>query len=206
MSLSNIELATIIAMTGVGKLPYTGGPAGSLSPAVAQTLPWEICNFATTPVNGAMHCNPVWLNAGNTIKNINFVTAGTPASGPTHLFYVLYDDGRSSTTAGQLGWLAQTADQGAGAIAANTNIGLALTSPYTTTYTGIYFVGFLCTVSTTMPTLSGSGGASIASVTCAANTGAFMQSRTSSTALTAPPSPTSGAMVGVGQFNYAYLS
>lgn len=205
MSLSNIELATIFAMTGVGKMPYAGGPAASLSPTIAQTLPLETCNFATGPISGAMHCQPLWLNSGVTIKNINYITGSTPATGPTHLFYALYDDGRSSSSAGQLGWLAQTADQLSAAIAANTNIGLALTSPYTTTYTGIYYVAFLCTVSTTMPTLLGSGGATYPSIACAANTGALVSSRTSSSALTAPPSP-SGAMIGLGQFNYAYLS
>jgi hypothetical protein len=39
MAISDIELYSLFAQTGLGKLPLTGGPAGSLKSVIAQTIP-----------------------------------------------------------------------------------------------------------------------------------------------------------------------
>jgi hypothetical protein len=157
MSLSNAEIISIFAMTGVGRTPFTGGPAGSLKSTIAQTIPWEMCSTGGPPAlsSGTMLLSSIYIATGQIISNINFISSNTAESGGSHLWFALYDDGRGSSTAGQLALLGQTADQtGAAAFGANANLGLSLLTPYTTTYSGIYFIGAMC-VATTTPFLIG---------------------------------------------------
>jgi len=204
MALSGTEIATIIAMLGTGKLPYSGGPAASLSPSIAQTIPWEIASTAFAPSTGVMYLSAIYLNAGQTVKNINYVTVGA-ATGPTHLLFALYDDGRSSTSANQLGLLAQTADQGSAAINANTNIGLSLILPYTTSYSGLYYTAFVCAVATTMPTLQSSGGTSAIGTQISPSAANFLSMSAGSSLTSSAPNP-SGAITSLSTFVYAYVS
>lgn len=204
MSLSNAELIQIFEDTGVGKLPLTGGPSGTLKSTISQTMPLEASVSACQPATGVMDLTAIYLTTGQTITNINFVTGSTAAGTPTHTWFALYDDGRGSATSGQLALLGQTADQGSGAVAANTNLGLSLITPWTTQYTGIYYVAFMNS-GTTVPTLSGVIRASSASIALAAAAGALYSGTAGSSLTATAPSP-SGAVTVSTRTEYAYVS
>jgi hypothetical protein len=205
MAINSDELVQIFATLGVGKLPFTGGPATLLNSVIAQTMPFEKADGATAPATGVMDLTAIYLPVSKIITNINYISSTTAEATGTHLWFALYDDGRGSTTAGQLALLGQTTDQtGAAAFAANTNLGLSLLTPYTTTYTGIYYIGFLC-VATTMPTLCGAIRASTASIQLAASAGALLSGTAGSGLTTAAPNP-SGAVTISSRTQFAYVS
>ena len=122
----------------------------------AETLPRL---FAGTDnaigATGVVHSTAVPLQAGDVVTNITFITGGTAAGTQTAGFAALY------SPAGVL--LAQTADFGSTARAANTAYKVALTSPYTVTTAGLYYVAISFTA-TTVPTLRGisTGNAAVA--------------------------------------------
>jgi hypothetical protein len=205
MSLSSAELGQVLSVSGVGKLPITGGPSSLLKAPIAQTMPFEAAVSAVTLTTAVCSACPIYLPQGVTISNINFVSGSTAESGGSHLWYALYDDGRGSTTANQLALLGQTADQtGAAAFGANTNLGLSLITPYATTYTGYYYVA-ICCVGTT-PTLAGVIRASTAAIQVSAQaTGAVYGGTFGSGLTNQAPSP-SGAVTATGFTAYAYVS
>lgn len=86
------------------------------------------------------------LQAGDTVTSITFITGGTAAATPTAGYAVL----RSPAGAK----LAQTADFGSTARAANTAFTVPLTAPYTPTAPGLHYVGISFTAGT-VPTLRG---------------------------------------------------
>lgn len=90
----------------------------------------------------------IYLEKGDVVTNLTFVSATTAAGTPTNWWYALYD------TAATPALLRQTADQTSTAWAANTAKTLALSSSYKVTATGIYYAA--CMVkATTPPTLVG---------------------------------------------------
>lgn len=86
------------------------------------------------------------LQAGETVTSITFIVGATAAGTPTAGYAVLRDPTGVK--------LAQTADFGSTARAANTAYTVALTAPYTPTSAGLYMVGVSFTAST-VPTLRG---------------------------------------------------
>lgn len=86
------------------------------------------------------------LQAGDVVTNITFVTGGTAAGTPTAGYLVLRDSGGAK--------LAQTADFGSTARAANTAYTVALTAAYTVVAAGLFYVGVSFTAGT-VPTLRG---------------------------------------------------
>lgn len=114
------------------------------------------------------------LDAGDLVTNLTFVTGGTAAGTPTAGYAVLRD--------GTGAKLAQTADFGSTARAANTAYTVALASAYQITATGVYKVGISFTAST-VPTLRG---VSMANAAVAAVGRACTQTHGSSVGATAP--------------------
>jgi len=86
------------------------------------------------------------LQFGDLVTNITFVTSGTAAGTPTAGYVCLRDP------SGAL--LAQSADFGSTARAANTAFTVALATPQLITVPGLYYVGISFTA-TTVPTLVG---------------------------------------------------
>jgi len=192
-------------MMGAGKMPVTGGPSGALRAAIGQTLPLETFtgNSSLSISTGVMSLSPIFLVAGQVITNINFIST-TAESGGSHLWFAIYDDGRGSATAGQLALLGQTLDQtGAAAFPATTNLGLSLMVPFTTTYSGFYYLAIMC-VGTT-PVLRGTLLASTASIQIGSTTGAFIGGTAGSSLTNMAPNP-SGAVSMSRQIIYAYVS
>jgi hypothetical protein len=90
----------------------------------------------------------IYLERGDLVTNLTFVSATTAAGTPTNWWFALYSSAATPAL------IAQTADQTSTAWAANTAKTVALSSPYRVTASGIYYAA--CMVkATTVPTLAG---------------------------------------------------
>jgi hypothetical protein len=117
--------------------PSTGGaPTG----AIAETVPrWSLSSTAS-PASGNLYLTGVWLQVGQKVTSITFMSGTTAAISPTHWWFALVD--KNFKLQGH------TADQTTTAWAATTAKTVALVTPYTATYTGMYYLGFMMTAST----------------------------------------------------------
>jgi len=136
-----------ILMAGTGTQP--GGfdswvPAGGLF----ETMDRNVCPEVNTSLlsSGRLSLQAIWLPAGITINSISFWSATTAGATLTNQLFGLYDN--------NLNLLAQSNNDGATAWAANSKKTLALPTPYTTTYTGLYYLAIMV-AATTVPTMKG---------------------------------------------------
>lgn len=119
-----------------------------ISGALAETFDRNLCDEVNSAVlsSGRLSGAAIWLEAGMTISSISFHSATTAAGTPTNQLFGLFDSSRnlliSSTNDTTTAW------------AANSLKTLALTSTFTTTYSGLYYLGVMVTA-TTVPTLKG---------------------------------------------------
>ncbi|MGY0023750.1 hypothetical protein ACVHNB_32875 [Streptomyces sp. YJ-C3] len=123
--------------------------------------------------SGVMTSVDLWLNEGDLVTNLSFLSAGTAAGTPTNYWFALYDP------TGVL--LSQSADQLTAAWAADTWKTLALGAPQRATRSGRYRAAVNVTA-TTPPTLAGT----IASKPLLAGEGNLAQTSGSSLTGTAP--------------------
>lgn len=136
-------LNQVLAQSGCMSLP-----AGTSGTPFAQTFDRR---FATTsafaPTSGVLTLTAIYLTAKQIVSGITFVSGIIGQLSGSHLWYALYRD--------NLSLLAQTADDtGATAFAANTALRKPLLVPQVLPYSGLYYLGLLCTVVIgTMPTL-----------------------------------------------------
>jgi hypothetical protein len=128
------------------------GPAIARNDTFRATLPR---NTATTNnaigATGVAHATAIALQAGDVVTSITFVTATTAAATPTAGFIALYD-ATVSQSAPTL--MAQSADFGSTARAANTAYTVSLATAQTITTAGLYYVSISFTAGT-VPTLAG---------------------------------------------------
>jgi hypothetical protein len=99
--------------------------------------------IATT---GKLTLSKITFGTGEPVTNLSFVSGSTAGATMTSWWLALY------TPAGAL--MAQTADQVAGAIAANTLFTIALATPQRIKEGGLYRIG-ICIAAATVPTLVG---------------------------------------------------
>jgi hypothetical protein len=180
-------------------------PVLALAPtgATGQTMPRNlVIGSATIPANGTVYLTAIYLPQGTAVNNITLVTGTSVKTGGTHGWYLLADSGRVVR--------AVSADQ----TDASTVWGVASTAytlsvsaaAYSTTYSGLYYVGFMVAESAgTMPTFSGAS----ASVATAVNSIAPAMTGTAGTGQTTPPAVTSTTLTltSNGAFGfYAYTS
>lgn len=104
--------------------------------ALGQTLPrtQALITNAAILTSGTLRMSGLFLPAGTLITSISFMAA-TGLTNPTNWWFGLYNS--------SLVGLRLTADQTTTAWANNTSKTVALTSTYTTTYTGLYYVGIM---------------------------------------------------------------
>ena len=207
MAISDIELGQIYSL-GVGKLAWLGddgsGTANSRQ-MIAQTMPFELFNSSFSFSTGGMAFSPIVLSQGQTIRNISFI-ASNSRSGGTHLWYALYDDGRGSSSANQLALLAQTADNtGAALMSANVVFSQALTTPYTTTYSGVYNIAIGST-SSGQPTIYSMSCTGVTIPLSTYGNGAVVGGATAGSGLTSQAPNPSGAITVLGGTIYGYVS
>lgn len=144
-----------------------------LSGALYETVDRNLCDEVNTAVlsTGRLSLQAIWLPANTVITSISFWSATTAAGTPTNQLFGLYDINlnllRSSTNDTTAAW------------AANSRKTLSLTSTFTTTYSGIHYLGCMVTA-TTVPTLKGN----TAKTNGALNSAAPSMGGTSTTSLT----------------------
>ena len=136
-----------------------------------------VSNSATV-ASGTLQMQAVYLPAGTVINNLNVYAATTGATGPTHWWMALYNSSRVM--------LACTADKTTTALAAYNPYTLAIatiasgaSATFTTTYSGLHYIGFVIACSGTTPTFWGGFCPSVAGMTP-------ITSGTSDTGLTTP--------------------
>lgn len=95
---------------------------------------------------------PVYLQAGDTVSNLTFISGATAANTPTNYWFALYGPGATPALLGQ------TADQTTNAWAADTAKTLPLASPVKIAVSGVYFAAVMVKA-TTPPSLVGTLGA-----------------------------------------------
>ena len=119
-----------------------------LTGALYETFDRDLCDEVNTAAlsSGRLSLQAIYLPAGTTINSISFWSATTAAGTPTNQLFGLFDSSynllRSSTNDTTTAW------------AANSRKTLSLTSAFTTTYSGIHYLGIMVTA-TTVPTLKG---------------------------------------------------
>lgn len=144
-----------------------------LTGALYETFDRNLCYEVNTAVlsTGRLSLAAIYLPINTTITSISFWSATTAAGTPTNQLFGLYDI--------NLNLLRSSANNTTTAWAANSRKTLALTSTYTTTYSGIHYLGIMVTA-TTVPTLKGN----TAKTNGALNAGAPSMGGTSTTGLT----------------------
>jgi hypothetical protein len=148
---SDIQAAGVQAAGATGKAADAGHvhPATaplslyqSFSGALAETFPRIMATTSTPLTSGTLSVCSIGLPKGLAVNNITFGTKGTAMATVTHGWYVLLDSG--------LVVRAVTADQTTGTWmqTANQLYTLPTTATYTTTYTGVYYVGMMAVATT----------------------------------------------------------
>lgn len=94
-------------------------------------------DLAAALADAVMTSVPIFLHAGDVVTNLSFISGATAGAGPTNWWFALYDDAATPAL------LAQTADQGAGAWAANTVMTKALSAAQTIKRSGIYWAAVM---------------------------------------------------------------
>lgn len=129
-----------------------GKPSGMLKPNLART---QLVTNGATLATGVMTSTAIYLEAGETVTNLTFLSGATAAGTPTNWWFAIYDDSATPALVGQ------SADQLTAAWAANTAKTLALTIagtgyavPFVAPRTGVYYAAVNVTA-TTPPTLAG---------------------------------------------------
>jgi hypothetical protein len=119
-----------------------------VSGAKAETFPRKLVPEVNTALlsSGRLSLEAIAIRSGELLTSISFWSATTAAGTPTNQLFGLYDNNlnllRSSNNDTTTAW------------AANTRKTLNLTSTFTTTYTGLYYLGIMVTA-TTVPTVKG---------------------------------------------------
>lgn len=122
--------------------------------AIAETMPrWATGSSNASPPSGYLNLMPIWLPKGAVISNFNWFTTSGGATSPTHQWAGLYNAGR--------GQLALTSNKTTTAIPGLTAFTWAVatiasgpSTTFTTTYTGLHYVGLMITA-TTPPSVGG---------------------------------------------------
>ncbi len=169
-----------------GHLPPTSPeetPAGYKFSSLPR-LGGSFVNTLAMAGSGTVQSTGIWLPQQVALANAAVLTGATAASGPTHQWVALTD------YIGRV--LAVSADATSAAIAASTFINYAFSATLTTPYTGWYYLDYMVTVSTTMPTLTG------LSSTSALNGLAPILGGTSSTGQTTAPALNASLPVTAG--------
>lgn len=151
---------------------------------------------------GVGHATPIGLQAGEVIGYITFITGGTAAGTPTAGYVALYGPGATLSSAPVL--VAQSADLGSTARAANTKYTIAMTTAYTVPTAGLFFVSISFTAGT-VPTLRGGTNGNLVMGT-ALITGMPVLTQSHGSALGATPPATITGGTGVTTPCYYLLS
>ena len=119
----------------------------TVSGTIAETLPvTAVLTNVSGPTTGVLFLAGVWLAKNTVCTSISWHTGTTGFTSPTNQWFVLCNSSRVS--------LANTSNDLTTAWGGSTTKTLALTAPFTTTYTGLHYIGF-CVTATTMGSYRG---------------------------------------------------
>jgi hypothetical protein len=167
-------------------------PAGALRETVPRGT--TSLNSSGALTSGTLFLTAIALVAGDQVRSISVVAAGTGAASPTAQWFGLFDANRNA--------LALTADDGATAWPANTTKTLSFAATYMVPTSGLYYVGVMVAAAT-VPSLYvlNNGGSLPESLPP-------VLSGTSTAGMSAPPSLpfTAAAIAPQAQRPYIYLS
>ena len=177
-------------------------PGGSLavapSTAVAETIPRAVGAQSVTiaTVSGTVYMTAVFIPANTVVNAVNVVTGSTASSNDVTINWAALCNGSRVVLAASANATTQLTPAGY----VNT---LAMTTPFTTTYSGLYYIAYTVGATTTQPTVVGvaSAGTELTKI-------APISSGTSSTAGTATPpavGSTLGAITATANTIYEYL-
>ncbi len=144
---------------------------GTVANTIAETLPGAtpFAAVAAPGLSGVAHLHGVYLPKGTVVTNLSVVSGAQAAVTPTNQWFALCNDSRQV--------LRYSVNDTTAAWAASTPKTLALTSTFTTTYSGLHYIAVVVTA-TTMPSFRG--------LNIGTLTGVTGQSILSSTGLTTP--------------------
>ena len=164
------------------------------SGAISETIPRHMFEIASrTSLNsGQLRLVGIYLPKDVTITSISFVSGDTAVASGTNWWFALYDSSRNL--------LRQTSDDTTAAWAAYTVKTLNLSSTYTTTAAGFYYVGIMV-AATTVPTLLAATFAAKGFVALAP-----IINGSSTTGLTSTAPDPAGALTASVYVNYGYIS
>jgi len=149
-------------IASINKAIYGFAPAGSrpsqyLGPTgcIAESMDRASTTFAYVAVSsGTLYLSALYLPANTVVSNLNTVTGSTASSGVTHNWMCLADNA--------LSLLAVSADNTTNDLSASTlqtyaiaTVAAGAATSFTTTYSGLYYVGFMIATGTTQPTIQG---------------------------------------------------
>lgn len=119
-----------------------------LAGALYETFDRDLCSEVNSSVlsSGRLSLQAIWLPAGITISSISLWSATTAGASLTNQLFGLFGNNRNL--------LRSSVNDTSTAWSANSKKTLALTSAFTTTYSGLYYIGVMVTA-TTVPTLKG---------------------------------------------------
>lgn len=119
-----------------------------LSGALFETFDRNLCDEVDSSVlsSGRLSLQAIYIPKDTLVSSISFWSATTALATATNQLFGLYDS--------SFNLLRQSVNDGATAWAANSIKTLALSSTFTTTYSGIYYLGIMV-AATTVPTLKG---------------------------------------------------
>jgi hypothetical protein len=191
MSISNAEREQIIAISG----KILPSPSAAILSPIGETMPRSAITTVTsiqTLTSATLYLVGVSLPKGALISSISFLSGTTAEAVGTHLWYALYDLNRVL--------LGQSADNtAAAALAASTLFTQNLVTPFTTTYSGLYYLG-ICCVATTPPTLMGA-----ISAVAATNIAPILSGSSSAGLLGSAPNP-AAALTALAGIPYAFAA
>lgn len=119
-----------------------------ISGSLYETFDRNMCDEVNTAVllSGRLSLQAIYIPAGITLSSVSFYSATTALATGTNQLFGLFDNNRNL--------LRSSNNDTSTAWAANSLKTLSLTSTFTTTYSGLYYLGIMVTA-TTVPTLKG---------------------------------------------------
>lgn len=125
---------------------FQGQPTGLQTGTYNRFEASSSSDVAAALATGVMTSAAIFLEAGDTVTSLSFLSGVTAAGVPTAWWFALYSDAATPAL------LAQTANQATAAWAADTIKTLPLATPQLITRTGIYYVAIMV-AATTVPSL-----------------------------------------------------
>lgn len=159
----------------ISPMSFGPEPAVAVTGALCETVRRLNVSSTFTSVTGNLYLASVFLAAGQTVGHVGFVSVAASAS-PTHWWTCLLDNTYTQR--------AHSADQTTTAIGANTWNSLPMVTPFTTTYTGTYYLGVM--QAGTIATVACSSGLPLAALLTGTNAIGTPPNGLSSTGLTTP--------------------